>query len=525
MTTEVLQRVADYTLSVIWSTGTDADTSAYDEPSYSMPPGLSVDGIGRAQQRAFAPPGTPACDFTLPNHDGTYSPGGPLGLFVGRGPATTVTADFGVDVAVDADDVAVDAADVLADGREVVTLFSGAIDTAPQDIDGAGASVQVRALGQIALLADKFPTIALQENIRTDQAIALILDAVDWSPTARVIDAGDTTLLYFWANGQQSAISLINAILGAEGVPSCAYEHAGDFHFEGRQFRANNARSNTVQWYLRDGPDVAVTGSTDARLRYHVVPTRWTSNPDEVVADVKATVNVRTPTATQKIWEYGGPLVLTASQTVDLEATSSDPFKSAVTPVAATDYSVSAGSLSSVTLLETSGQKARIRIVAGAGGATVIGVTSNGIQLRAVSLPVTTTVPVTSIVDTALSAARFRPKDYTIPLWPEITANRALDLTNNFARRYQTPRDQVTIQLANVDALHLAAILAIKPSDRLWIVHTRGGIDAAFYVEQIHHDLTTGGGLHKLILGCERVTDDIPARFGEARFDLDSFSE
>lgn len=491
-----------------------------------MPPGISVDGIGRAQQRAFAPPGTPACDFTLPNEDGTYSPGGPLGSFVGRGPDVAYTVDFGMDVLVDATDVLVDAADVLVDGRVDVTLFSGSIDTAPQDIDGAGANVQIRALGKIALLNEKSPTIALYENIRTDEAITLILDAVDWDADDRVIDTGDSDLLYFWANGTQTASSLINAILGAEGVPACAYEDgAGRFHFEGRQFRANATRSNTVQWYLRDGSDVAVTGSTDALLRYHVVPTRWASNPDEVVADVKTTVNVRTATSTQKIWEYGGPLVLTASQTVDLEATSSDPFKSAVVPVAATDYSVSSGSLASVTLLETSGQKARIRLVAGGSGATVIGVTSNGIQLRAVSLPVTTTVPVTSIVDTALAAARYRPKDYTIPLWAEIAANQALDLVNNFARRYQTPRDQMTIQLANVDALHLAAILSIAPSDRLHVVHTRGNINAAFFVEQVHHDLTTGGGLHKLILGCERVTDDVPARFGEAQFGTSTFSE
>src|SRR6266496_1464834 len=105
MTTAPLPRLADYSLSVIWSTGTDANTSAYDEPSYSTPPGLLVDGIGRAQQRAFAPPGTPALDVTLPNYDGRYSPGGALGPFVGRGPASTVVVDFGMDVLGDADDV------------------------------------------------------------------------------------------------------------------------------------------------------------------------------------------------------------------------------------------------------------------------------------------------------------------------------------------------------------------------------------------------------------------------------------
>jgi hypothetical protein len=524
MATADIPRTADYQLGVVWSTGTDADTSAYDQPSYLTPPGIVIDGLGRAQQRAFAPPGMPALDVALPNQAGTYSPGGGLGSFVGRGPAATVdVVDWGSDVLVDATDVLVDADTVLVDGRVDVRLFTGAIDTATQDIDQANAQVQIRALGSISLLADRSPTIALSENIRTDQAITAILDAVGWDASGRVIDTGDTTLLYFWANGSQSAMALILAILGAEGVPACVYEdRQGRFHFEGRQYRQNAARSATVQWTLVD--TAPPQGST--ALRSHVVPSRWASNPDEVVAAVHAVVNVRTPTSTQKIWEYGGPLVLSSGETRDIEATSSDPFKSAVVPVSGTDYTVSVGSpLTSISLLETSGQWARIRLVAPAGGCTVIGVTSNGIQLRAVSLPVTTMVPVTSTVNNALDAARFRPKDYTISHWPEITANDALQNANNFARRYQRPRDQMAVQLVNLDFRHLSAILDLQPSDRIQIQHTHASIDAAFFVEQLHHDLSAGGGLHRLVLGCERVTDDQPARFGSARFHFDQFSE
>lgn len=643
MTTPALSNIATYDLEIVWSTGTDADTSAYDHPHYSTPPGLRIDGLGRAQQRAFGPPGTPALDCTLLNTDGIYSPGGSLGSFVGRGPETSVTAGYGVDVLGDASDVLGDAIAMPGDGRFETALFTGTIDTSPQSIDRVTANVQIRALGRMSLLVDKSPVIAVYENIRTDQAIALILDAVGWPVDARVLDAGDTTILYFWANGTQSAASLINAILAAEGSPAAAFETgAGVFHFEGRQFRANNRRSTDVQWTLVDGPigsgnptgdDPFTLGDSpvtfgDGRLTtilYHLVPSRWDSNPDEVVADVKAVVNVRTPTAVMKIWEWGGPLVLSASEVRDLEATSPDPFKSAVVPAAGAvttvaitgtptggsitvnvngeptvgiaynaaaatvqtflealsnvapgdvvvtggpgpgaawvltwseafalspitvsasgagltggsspaasaatfgvDFTVVAGSLVSVSLLETSGQKVRIRMIAGAGGATVNGVTSNGPQLRAVSLPVTTTAPVTSTVNVALSSARFRPKDYTIPIWPEITANQALDLCNNHARRYQRPRDQMTVTVGNISATALYFILTVAPSDRLRIIHTHGGIDASFFVEQLHHDLSRGGGLHTLTLACERVTDDVPARFGTARFDFDAFSE
>ena len=81
-----LPTTATYRLRHVWSTGTDADTSAYDEVHYQTPPGVVIDGIGRAENRAFGPPGTPTLDDTLPNPDGIYSPGGILGSFVGRGP-------------------------------------------------------------------------------------------------------------------------------------------------------------------------------------------------------------------------------------------------------------------------------------------------------------------------------------------------------------------------------------------------------------------------------------------------------
>jgi hypothetical protein len=537
-----LPKNATYRVTVNWATGTDADTEAFNEVSYLTRPGIVVSGIGRATHRAYAPPGTPACDFTLPNTDGRYSPGGILGGFVGRGPETTFDAVWGADILGNDPTVTGDDPDVLGNGRQIVRLFSGNIDTAPQRIDKP-ATVQIRSLGKIALLNDQSPVIPVHEDIRTDEAITLILDAIGWDADARVIDTGDTDLLYFWADGSQSALSLITMLLGSEGVPACAYEdQQGRFHFEGRQYRQNATRSNTVQWNLFDGPvgtyaatgnDPTVLGNDPnvfgngplSALLYHIVPAQWQSNPDEVVATVRASVNVRTPTSTQKVWEYGGPLVLSNDETRDIEATASDPFKSAVTPQSGTDYTVAAGSLSSVTLLETSGTKVRIRLVAGSGGATVNGVTSNGIQLRAVSLPVTTTVPVTSTVDTDVTAARFRPRDHTINLWPEIAANQALDLVNAFARRYQRPRDQMTVQLVNLDADHMYAMLNMAISDRVHIRHRRAGINSDFFIESMSHALTDGGGLHRLTLNCERVTADVPAQYGKARYGFDQYTE
>ena len=540
---DALPASAEYTWTNVWSTGTDADTSAYDVTPYQVPPGIVIDGIGRSDTRAFGPPGTPALDGAIPNYDGTYSPGGLLGSFVGRGPRSVFEANWGVDVPADAPDVAGDADGVLGDGRLTRALFTGAISTAPQAIDRtANPQVTIRSLGTINRLLRTKPTTQLYENIRTDEAITVLLDAAGWDADLRSIDTGDQTLTYWWLNGDTDAMTALRAILAAEGVPSCAYEDGeGVFHFEGREYRQNAPRSQSDTWTLFDGSfganptgdDPLTLGDADnvlgdgpiESLKFHIVPSEWAANPDEVVSLVTATVNIRTATATQKVWEYGGPLTLTPSQTLDLKVTSSDPFKDAVTPVAETDYHVSAGFLAGVSLLSTSGQTITLRLIAGAGGATVIGVTSNGIQVRAVSLPITSANVVESSVDTSLTAARFEPKDYDIPLWPEIPANDALDRVNSFARRYKQPRDQMTVQVVNIDAAHLYMILTAKISDRVRIRHTHANINQAFFIETMSHDLSAGGGLHRLILHCERVTDDVPSLFGVARFGFDDYSE
>jgi hypothetical protein len=528
-------RTATYTPTIVWSTGTLVDTSAYDDVSrrYLNRQGLSVGGLGRDQVRAYAPPAAPSFDLALTNESGDYSPGGPLGLFLGRGLDTTLTARWGVDVPVNDPNTPVNSPDVLVDGYGERRLFTGKTDTMDQSISRGNRVVSVRAIGTLSLLNRAKPVTTLYESIRTDEAITVILDAVGWPEDRRVIDTGDTTLLYWWLDGQTTAMAALNAILDAEGAGGCAYEDGeGTFHFEGRQYRSNATRSLETQYSFFDGPrnqtarvndpDVLVNdpntlANGTGQVLYHVIPTEYRSNPDEVVQNVRATVNVRTATSTQKIWEYGTTLTLTGNEVRDLKVTASDPFKSAVTPVAATDYTVSAGSLSSVELLSTSGQQATLRLTAGVGGATVIGVTSNGIQLRAVSLPVTSQVTVDSTIDTTASAARTSGEDpYTVPLWPEITPNQALDLVNSLALRYQRERRQIVFRVVNINAAHMEAILNMRISDRVRFIHAHAGIQDPYWVEQISHEIGPGGGLHTMTVGCERVFELIGSEYDDA---------
>jgi hypothetical protein len=263
--------------------------------------------------------------------------------------------------------------------------------------------------------------------------------------------------------------------------------------FDGYARRANALVDSPE--VLVDATDVLVDGwsrqRADLRLAIGVH-----SNPDEVVVSVAATINTRTPTAVQKVWEYGGPLVLASSQVRDVQATASDPFKDAITPRDGTDYYISAGlPLVGISLLSTSGQTVTLRLTAPVGGCTVTGVTSNGIQVRATSLPVASSQTVTSTVNSALATARQGSPNNPLVLdcWPELEANQTLDLVNSMALRYQRERRQITFSLVNIDAIHQYAMFDIRPSDRVQFVHEHAQLNADFWVETVDYAVTPGG--------------------------------
>lgn len=545
MTAPALPRVATYRNEIVWGTGTPIDTSEFDDVTEYTLPVVTIDGIGRDQARAYSPPKAPALTYTLTNESGRFSPGGPLALYLGRGPAASFEAEWGVDIDVDSDDVLVDDPGALVDGLATIGLFQGTAHDMPQQIEIGQRQVAVTAVGRLNSLVVTSPTTILYENIRTDEAVAVLLDACEWPESDRSLDTGDTTLTRWWLNGQTSAMQALNAILMAEGAGSAAFEDgAGVFHFQGRQFRDNNPRSQTVQWaffdstvsgdaivdsddVLVDSDEVLVDGAVENALSY-VSPSVYTSNPDEVVVSVAATINTRVPsTAPVKVWEYGGTLTLTSSEVRDVQVAATDPFKDAITPREDTDYTITAGALSGVELLTTSGQTVTLRLTAGAGGATITGVddaVSRGIQVRATGLPVTSTQTVTSTVNTSLSTARQGAPNNPLVLdcWSEIGAEQTLDLVNSMARRYQRERRQFSLSVVNVDAVHAYAIFNLRPSDRIQVVHEQAGLNALFWVETMHYTVNNAGFI-VLTLGCEQVFDLTGGRFDSDLYDVAVF--
>jgi hypothetical protein len=565
-----LPRVGTYRSTVVWGTGTGVDTSAYDNVSgYALnQPGLSVDGIGRDQIRAYAPPATPAFDLTLTNWDRRFSPGGPIGGFVGRGSAAYLDVDWGIDQSANAADVQADDPLVLANGTETVRLFDGILNTAEHTLTRPQRSVQLRALGHLASLLDKKPLDTadaagapkqpqLYENIRTDEAVSILLDAVGWPAGMRSISQGSTTLSYWWLDGQTTGTDVLNALLGAEGAGGCAYEQAGVFHFEGRQTRQTATRSLDSQWIFSDGfspdpfandarvnanDDTVLANGQSELLLFDINPSETVSNPDEVVRSVAVSVNQRVAVPTQvggppsevgKIWEYGGPLVLAPNQVVVTETLLSDPYKEAVPPVRQPagggpgpyDYdTLPAGAAVTPVLLQASGIRVAIQWTAGPAPVTVVGVTSNGPQLRALSLVAAGTV-VRSTVDTSAMSIRYAGRDMQWSMWPEITPGQAEAIANSMCIRYMQERRQATIRLVNLDSRHMWALLHLRISDRVTWLQKHGEINEPFWIEQLSHEIAPGGGLHVVTVGLERVFGVTGGRFDGAKYGIDVFGD
>lgn len=539
-----LPRAATYTPTITWGSGTAVDTSEFDDVSdYTLAdPGVAVAGIGRNQDRSYSPPKAPSLALTLTNYDGRFSPGGPLALFLGRGPAVTLDANWGTDVLGNATDVEGDDTRHLGDGDTSIRLFTGSSVDMPQRINLEEQTVEVTALGTMASLVSTSPKTLLYENIRTDEAVTVLLDAAGWPADKREIDTGDTELVAWWLSGQTTCMDALNAIQAAEGAGAAAWEDGdGVFHFEGRQFRENNTRSQEVQWAFFDGwqsgnalgdstsvegdsVTVLGDGAVDNALVY-VSPAEYTSNPDEVVVSVAATINTRVPTAVQMVWEYGGTLVLGASEIRDIEVSASDPFKSAITPRDGTDYTITSGSpLAGISLLTASGQTVTLRLTAPVGGCTVAGVTTAGIQVRAVSLPVVSAQTVTSTINTALSSARQGSPNNPLVLdcWPELEANQTLDIVNSMALRYQRERRQITFRVVNMDAIHQYAMYDLRPSDRVSLYHRHAQLNMLLWVERLEYQIGAAG-LMQVTVGCEQVFEIGGGQFDTALFDTGVF--
>lgn len=515
-------------LMIDWGTGTDADTTPYNDVTYDVIRGSITTSHGRDQARATAPPKGETLSVVLNNQDGKYNNvAGPLASFVNRGPEVDFYVEHQSEVTLDDLDITLEDEDWTLDDPNPWHMFTGVVDNAPQQI-ALIRSVAISAIGSMRFFTRKKITVPLQENTTIDVILHLICNAVGFpSGTFRVFDSGNTVIERFWMN-EQVALPVMLQLLAAEGADSALFfDQTGTLIFQGRNYRDDNYRSVTVQYYLHDKLQASVPYREPI---YYNPGTVLNQDAHEVYNKVSARAMIRELEGISiQVWHYGALLTLSASETRTIYAEISEsPVRNAIVPTVTTDFTILSGGVASITMDTTQGQRIGITITAtGAGNLQIQGPSgqeSDGIFLRAQRYNLLSEIPIVSDEDVADSITRYGEQELSVPIWAEMNPNSIRDLVNGIVNRYKEPREQLTLSVENIDSAHAVFIMNCTISDRVHVTNTAQGIDHDYFIET-KEIKTVGNGGVACTLGLEKAYDIEAFRFGIDNFGENVFGE
>lgn len=482
-------------------------------------PGLTVE-IGLDSARTLSPPRINRASSELKNADQTFSaefPGSPIYQQMLPSRAVEHRVTLGGDINYDSEFYYED--DVLYNGSFQKTVFTGLIESMPQHPELVLRRVALSAIGTLTKLRGQRQdrrkiSTALYESITTGTAIGHILDAIGWPADKRAIDAGSTTLVYWWLDEEEPYKAVLD-LLAVEGPQAAFYEDgAGVLHWEGRNYRGITSRSLISQatFYDESGSGTeALYESSELEYEsdmlyesgigvYHIRPFQYDQGFRNVINSCIFETVQRSLQPLAVVWTYSGATItLGGGESKTVRAKPSDPFKAAVC-TNGVDVTASSGSISSVSISRTSGGNTDITITAGGGGATI-----NLLQLRAQAATVASTTSVISTEDAAASIATYDQQDYKIDARKEIDVNTALDIANAIVARYKDPQPSVSITLSNHNFSHSYEQFYRQISDRITIYENHTGVQWDAHINQIVHRALEGGLIHYTTFHCEKA--------------------
>lgn len=347
---------------------------------------------------------------------------------------------------------------------------------------------------------DEVAVVSAAAGLTSAQAKVMAARAKD---APRHLDVGKTTLDWWWCDNQDAFAAAVE-LRNTEGPMTALYEDGtGAIVFKNRHARVTESRSTAIQTTFR----------TSGAEPWIDLPFVYDPGIKDVVNACTIEVKTRATQALQAVWSLGSTVSLAPGESRSYVARGGQTqdtttgqyvsiFTAAVVPSSgAGDFTVSAGSVSSVTLDRTSGAQVTITLTAGASGATV-----TGLRLRAQPVTVSATTTVTNTVSAAASQAQYGVQTYRLPTRAEIPVNTAQDFVNAVVGFYDDGRPTATIALmANGDAARMTASLAREIGDRVRVIEENVPIDAEFYVEQVQHQLFSPA-THMTRFGLEKAT-------------------
>lgn len=520
---DLAPREPTMSVAISWN-GSGLFDGAYDELRPRLLQGSLTCRRGRDAARPLAGPMLASVGWRVHNQDRLLSPEWPgSGIYGEVEPGKPMRVEFTVGDELDYDaDIDYDADVYYSSGGETLPVAMGVLGTPEQQTTLGQYETGLSGNGAMARLREQPISTAMYSNIRTDEAIGHVLDAAGWPAADRVISIGDSTLEWWWLD-EEDALTALDDLLATEGAPAAMYEDAlGRIRFENRNYRGTQDRSTEVQAVFSDkfNRDIEYDADIDyddpdilydagAELMHSGVD--YAPDYEQIWNEATVVIQHRELQSSQKVWEYGAPLVLSAGETRTITVTTSDPFQDQIAPASGTDYTVAAGSLASTpTLTNVYAQRMGVTFVAGAGGATVNGVTSNGPQIRAKPITVLYSDTVKNDVDASDSIAKYspqnRPRTLSIPARSALNKATALAVANAAVTQYKDQHPILRLVVFNIDGEHLRRQLISEISDQIAIISDPLGLflGGEVYIEQIEHQRVPGALRTTFV--CERLS-------------------
>jgi hypothetical protein len=388
-------------------------------------------------------------------------------------------------------------------------LGYGYVDDLKQNSNPENQSVTIPSLGMLSRLKGQSLTTDIYTNIDTGAALQVLLVTAGFSGGQFNIDTGSTILDWWWLSNQD-AFQAATDLLNSEGPGAKLFDSSdGKIVFHSRSRRLTNTLSTVSNGNFVD------TGTPPAIIR----PYKYDPGLKDIINTATTTVVTRVKAgAVSVVWTYGGTITLAPNQSVQINASTSDPFDNGLIPVLSTDYTLVSGGLTFLGLLRQSGQVIQINITANSSGAVI-----TGLQFRAKTIPITSTNLISQTLDTSASQSKFGTKSFNDSIRQEISVNSAQDLINGIVTIYQNPRPTISITIINNDLAVYSQQLNREISDRISINEPQSAFNGDVWIEYVNHQIQKSGQSFVTQYGTEKVWSNAFAIWDSALWGVGTF--
>lgn len=392
---------------------------------------------------------------------------------------------------------------------EAIPVWTGKLESIKPEPSGTGLNRAVlTAVGPLGYINDLIPISSMEEDIRTDEAIGVILDDAGWPSAERELAVGQTTMTRWWTD----SLNTITALRIIEETENGFVKEKanGYIAFESRNTRLSapyitsqatfSDSSSATHTYLQleqKDPIETVINRFDANYTAYLItgqPDLWTY--PETGADSPSLMPSETKVF---IAEY-------PNNSSEPEAVGVDAW---LTPVAGADIiantaytggGTNASSSMGITQTKDSNQM-RIAVTNNYVDATTglpAQVWLTTLKARGTPIKLKDTTLVTQ--SDSASVAKYGERKFTAdtPFFPSLAI--AQSWCNYQIQMYSTPINIMTMTFnANVSQNNMDAALELDISDRITLVATGNaelGVSQDFFIEEVNHSVTNGGQVH-----------------------------